>query len=99
MTIEHLPAPPPPEQVAAALERDGVAVVDRLVAPDVMDRVRSELQPYLDATAPGPDEFSGGNTRRTGGLVAPSATCRELVMHPLVLGTIGNVLKHLTRFQ
>jgi ectoine hydroxylase-related dioxygenase (phytanoyl-CoA dioxygenase family) len=99
MTIEHLPASATPEQVAAAIERAGVAVVERLVAPDVMDRVRSELQPYLDATAAGPDEFSGRNTRRTGGLVARSATCRELVMHPLVLGTIGNVLKHLTRFQ
>ena len=64
-----------------------------------MDRVRSELQPYLDATAAGTDEFSGRHTRRTGGLVARSATCRELMMHPLVLGTIGNVLKHLTRFQ
>src|SRR5262245_7293977 len=99
MTIEHLPASAAPEQVAAALERDGVAVVDRLVAPDVMDRVRTELQPYLDATAAGPDEFSGRNTRRTGGLVARSATCRELVMHPLVLATVGNLLKHLTRFQ
>jgi len=99
MTIEHLPASATPEQVGAVLERDGVAVVDRLVAPDVMDRVRTELRPYLDATAAGPDEFSGRNTRRTGGLVARSATCRELVMHPLVLGAVGNLLKHLTRFQ
>src|SRR5262245_64218456 len=99
MTIEHLPASAAPEQVGAALERDGVAVVDRLVAPDVMDRVRTELQPYLDATAAGPDEFSGRNTRRTGGLVARSATCRELVMHPLVLGAVGNVLEHLSSFQ
>ncbi len=99
MTIEHLPPSVTAEEIGAVLERDGVAVVDRLVGPDVMDRVRTELQPHLDATAPGPDDFSGRRTRRTGGLVARSATCRDLVMHPLVLGAVGHVLKHLTRFQ
>jgi ectoine hydroxylase-related dioxygenase (phytanoyl-CoA dioxygenase family) len=99
MSIEHLPASATSEQVAAALARDGVAVVDRLAGPDVMDRIRAELQPYLDATAAGPDEFSGRRTRRTGGLVARSATCRDLIMQPLVLGTVGTVLQHMTRFQ
>ncbi len=99
MSIEHLPADSTAEQVAAVLARDGVAVVDHLVAPDVMDRARAELAPWLDATRAGPDEFSGRRTRRTGGLVARSATCRDLVAHPLVLGTVGAVLSHATRFQ
>jgi ectoine hydroxylase-related dioxygenase (phytanoyl-CoA dioxygenase family) len=99
MSIEHLPASAFPEQVAAVLQRDGVAVVDRLVAPEVMDRARAELAPYLEATSTGPDAFSGRRTRRTGGLVARSATCRELIMHPLVLGAVGAVMKHVTRFQ
>jgi ectoine hydroxylase-related dioxygenase (phytanoyl-CoA dioxygenase family) len=99
MSIEHLPASASPEQVAAVIQRDGVAVVDRLVAPEVMDRARAELAPYLEATSTGPDAFSGRRTRRTGGLVARSATCRELIMHPLVLGAVGGVMKHVTRFQ
>jgi ectoine hydroxylase-related dioxygenase (phytanoyl-CoA dioxygenase family) len=99
MSIEHLPASAFPEQVAAVLQRDGVAVVDRLVAPEVLDRARAELAPYLEATSTGPDSFSGRRTRRTGGLVARSATCRELIMHPLVLGAVGAVMKHVTRFQ
>jgi ectoine hydroxylase-related dioxygenase (phytanoyl-CoA dioxygenase family) len=99
MSIEHLPASASPEQVAAVLQRDGVAVVDRLVAPEVMDRARAELAPYLEATSAGPDAFSGRRTRRTGGLVARSATCRELIMHPLVLGAVGAVMKQVTRFQ
>ena len=99
MSIEHLSASATPEQVSAVLDRDGVVVVDRLVAPGVMDRVRAELHPYFEATAFGPDEFSGRRTRRTGGLVARSATCRELIMNPLVLGTVGDVMKHVTRFQ
>ena len=99
MSVEHLPATVTGDDVAAVLARDGVAVVDRLVAPEVMDRARAELRPYLDATAPGPDEFSGRRTRRTGGLIARSATCRELVMHPLVLATVRVALAHVTSFQ
>jgi ectoine hydroxylase-related dioxygenase (phytanoyl-CoA dioxygenase family) len=99
MSIEHLPAAASPEQVAAVLARDGVAVVDCLMAPEVMDRARAELAPYVAATSVGPDDFSGRRTRRTGGLVARSATCRELIMNPLVLGAVGAVMAHVTRFQ
>src|SRR5262249_41913567 len=99
MSIEHLPTSATAEQVGAALARDGVVVVDRLVGTDVIERAADELAPYLAATRFGTDDFSGKRTRRTGGLVARSATCRELVMHPLVLGAVGNLLEHLSSFQ
>ena len=73
--------------------------MDRLVAPEVMDRAKTELQPYLDATAAGPDDFAGRRTRRTGGLIARSVTCRDLVMHPLVLGALRVALGHVSSFQ
>lgn len=98
-TIEHLTARATGDEVAQALSRDGAVVIDELVAPSVMDAVRTELAPYLDATPCGPDEFSGRHTRRTGGLVARSATCRELVMHPLVLDATRATLKDATSFQ
>jgi ectoine hydroxylase-related dioxygenase (phytanoyl-CoA dioxygenase family) len=99
VTIEHLPATATPEEVTAALARDGVVVVDRLVAPAVMDRVRAELAPHLEATPTGRDGFAGRRTRRTGGLVARSETCRELIQHPLVLGAVRGVLAKATSFQ
>lgn len=99
MGIEHLSAAATAEDVAAALARDGAAIVDRVVSPEIMDHARDELRPWLDATSFGPDDFSGRRTRRTGGLIARSETCRELVMHPLVLGTVGQVLSKGTRFQ
>lgn len=98
-TIEHLTARATGDELAQILARDGVVVVDDLVAPSLMDAVRAELAPYLDATPFGPDDFSGRHTRRTGGLVARSATCRELVMHPLVLDATRAVLKDATSFQ
>ncbi|RIL07072.1 MAG: phytanoyl-CoA dioxygenase, partial [Proteobacteria bacterium] len=99
MPIERFSADATPEALAAALARDGVAIVERLVAPAVMDRARHEIAPFLDATAPGSDAFAGTRTRRTGALIARSPTCRELVMHPLVRATVGRVLAKATSFQ
>jgi ectoine hydroxylase-related dioxygenase (phytanoyl-CoA dioxygenase family) len=99
MSVTHLPATATADEVGLVLARDGAAIVDRLVDPAVMDRVREELAPHLDATTTGPDAFSGTRTRRTGGLVARSVTCRDLVMHPLVLGAVGHVLADATNFQ
>ena len=99
MSIEHLPATARPSDVVAALRRDGAVIVDRVVAPAVLDRAREELAPWLEATPFGPDRFAGRRTRRTGGLVARSPTCRELVMHPLVLDATRDLLEGATSFQ
>ncbi len=99
MKIEHLSESVSPEAVAEILKRDGAVIVDRLVSPQTMDKAAAELQPWFDATPLGPDEFSGRRTKRTGGLVARSAQCREFVMNPLVLGTTAKLLEKATSFQ
>lgn len=99
MAIEHLSPTAGPEQAAKALARDGCVVIDGLAAPETLARVRGELAPWIEATAPGVDSFSGHTTRRTGGLIARSETVRELLQDPLVLGTVGRVLSHATNFQ
>jgi hypothetical protein len=99
MTVEHLPPTTGGEDVAAALDRDGVVIVDELAEPATLDRIHEELRPHLAATPVGPDDFSGRDTRRTGGLIARSPTARDLVMHPTVLGTVGTALDHATGFR
>jgi ectoine hydroxylase-related dioxygenase (phytanoyl-CoA dioxygenase family) len=99
MGVTHLPPSATEDETAAVLERDGTVIVDGVAPPAMMDRVRAELEPYLERTAPGRDDFAGRRTRRTGGLIARSVACRDLVMHPLVLGTVGRVLAHATTFQ
>jgi hypothetical protein len=99
MPIPRLAATASGQEVAEALGREGCAVVERLVPPALLDQARAELGPHLDATPVGTDDFMGHRTRRTGGLVARSATCRELVMHPLVLDAVHGVLGHATSFQ
>jgi Phytanoyl-CoA dioxygenase (PhyH) len=98
MAVEHLPASAAPADVSAVLRRDGCAVVDRLVARSVMERVHAELEPWLARTPTG-DDFGGRCTRRTGGLVARSPSSRDLVMNPLVLGAVKDVLGHATSFH
>ncbi len=65
----------------------------------LLERIESELRPFLEATPTGPDDFSGQLTRRTGSLIARSAACRDLVMHPLALGAARAFLGHATNIQ
>ena len=64
----------------------------------MLDQINAELEPYMAETPYG-DEFSGHQTRRTGGLIARSPASRALVMHPTVTGAVGSVLGHVTTFQ
>src|SRR4029079_2348086 len=86
------PADAPLEEVEAALREAGCVVVERLVAEELMDRVDAEVEPFVQATAFGGDEFAGQRTRRTGSLLARSRSFRELAAHPIVLGTLDRVL-------
>ncbi len=99
MSVEHFSPDAGPEQIAAILARDGCAIVDRLASRDQLERVSAEMAPYIDATPGGIDPFSGRDTRRTGALIARSPAARELVMQPLVLGTVGAALAHAKNFQ
>ena len=99
MPIPRLPSTASGDEVAAALAAEGCAVVERVVPPALLDQARAELAPWREATPAGSDDFSGRRTRRTGGLIARSATCRDLVMHPLVIGAVGKVLSHVASFQ
>jgi hypothetical protein len=97
--ITRLAGSASPEEVAAAVGRDGAVVVEGVASDDLLNRIGAELRPYLDATPTGPDDFSGNLTRRTGSLIARSPACRELVMHPLALGTARTFLGHATNIQ
>ncbi|HSJ96223.1 MAG TPA: phytanoyl-CoA dioxygenase family protein [Myxococcota bacterium] len=99
MAVPRLAADCSAEDVAAALAEQGCAIVERLVDPALLARAQTELQPWLDATRPGPDGFAGRRTRRTGALLARSETCRELVMHPLALGAVRAALPHASSVQ
>jgi hypothetical protein len=99
MPVKHLPPDTIPKVVSEIVKEEGAAIVDGMASSDLMNSIEAELRPHLDATPLGPDDFSGVLTRRTGSLIARSPSARQLVMHPLALGTTGELLAHATNFQ
>jgi hypothetical protein len=91
--LQHLKADTPPEEIARLLDGDGALILDDVLTPAEVDRVAAEIGPYVNATAPGRDMFTGYQTTRTGALVARSPACRELVMHPAILAACDVFLK------
>ena len=97
--VAHLPPDASPEQVAETLARDGALVIDGLDAEGRLARVAEEMKSFVEATAQGPDEFTGKHTRRTGGLLARSPASHAVVQDPLILGTVKQVLSHALNFH
>jgi len=97
--LTHFPSTVSPDEVSDHLRRHGYAIVDDLASADVMDRLEREVAPYVEASDAGRDEYDGRFTRRTGALIARCPAARELVMHPLVVGTVRHFLAHATAVQ
>lgn len=91
--LQRLSAASDPEKLAQALRDDGAAIVEDVLDAAALDRLKSEIMPYVEATEPGRDDFTGRKTTRTGALVARSEACRDLVMHDLILGGANAFLK------
>lgn len=78
--------------VSAALRDHGAVIIERLLDEAQCDRLSAELQPWLDATPMGADDFSGVTTRRTGALLTRCPSSADLVAHPLVLDVVDRTL-------
>ena len=86
MPLTRLPATTDAETISAALQRDGAAILENVLDAGQLESVRADLEPHINRTPMGADDFTGRKTQRTGALVARCPTCRPLVMHPAILG-------------
>jgi len=91
--LAHLPADAATAEIVAVLERDGALILDDVLPAADVDALVAELRPYVEATAPGRDSFTGARTTRTGALVARSPLTRPLVMDARILALCDAVLK------
>lgn len=90
--IERLAASATSDEIRKVVERDGAAILENVLGPAEVDRVEAEIAPFVQATKPGRDAFTGFKTTRTGALIARSPACRELVTHPQILETASGFL-------
>jgi ectoine hydroxylase-related dioxygenase (phytanoyl-CoA dioxygenase family) len=97
--VRHLPADAAIADITAVLRSDGAVVIDEVVGRDVVDRALEELRPFIEATPYSGDDFGGRRTKRTGALIARSATARGLVMDPLIRDVVRDILGHATNHQ
>jgi ectoine hydroxylase-related dioxygenase (phytanoyl-CoA dioxygenase family) len=97
--LTHLAADTDPRVIAGHLRQWGYAIVDDVVSDDVMDRLDAEAAEYIAASAHGRDVYDGTFTRRTGMLIARCPTARQLVIHPVAVGTVKAFLAHATAVQ
>lgn len=99
-TLRQFSPDTPSNTLLDVLKTDGAFILrDAMSGPEV-DALYAELKPYIDATAPGRDGFTGTRTTRTGALVARSPRTRALVQNPAVLALCDGFLKpHCERYH
>ena len=99
MSVVHLPATAGIDEIHEVLQRDAALIIDDLATAEQVEAVTTEMAPYVEATPPGSDDFSGRNTRRTGALIARSPSSHALIQHPTVLGVAERLLHRAQSFQ
>jgi len=83
--LTTLPNTATKEEILSIINRDGAVIVKDVLSGAEVEQVLNETMPYIDATTPGSDQFSGEKTTRTGALVARSPACRDLVTNASVV--------------
>lgn len=74
-----------PAVILAALERDGAAIIRDQLPVTRRRPLVEQLQPFIQRTPFGNDDFTGRATQRTGALVARTPLCRDLVVDPVIV--------------
>jgi len=80
------------EELLACINKDGALILEGLLDDKDISQFRKELDPYMDATEVGGDDFTGRATTRTGALIARSTKAREMVMNPKVIEAANQFL-------
>ena len=91
--LRRFPATAKFDDIWEAYERDGAVIVEDMLSPETLAKLRDETEASFRATAPGTAaddadvaEFWGGNTKRFTRLAARSRTFLDRVLvHPLLL--------------
>ncbi len=101
MSLEHVSADAPPDEIVEVLGEDGGVIVEGLLDPDLLARFNAELDPLLAADPPDPSRFInaavawffGDQTRHVTGVAGKSPVfANEVLTHPVYLAVCDAVL-------
>ena len=82
--VKHVSIDTPIEEILQILDDDAGLIIDNFLDEDGLERIKSDLKPYLNVTKNGQDEFTGYETKRVGALMARSKTCQDLALDPFI---------------
>ncbi len=71
---------------------DGFTVMEKLINDELIQRIRDELNPYLQREKMGRNNFEGEHTERVYALLAKSPSMAELIEHPTILAIVDELL-------
>lgn len=83
------------EDIVQAVRHDGYAIIEGLISPDDVERLKQDLQPSLDAVDVGNEDFWGHHTKRFGALIGKSEMARQMLVAPKVLAVADAILLEL----
>ena len=82
--VKHVSIDTPIEEILQILEDDAGLIIHNFLDEDGLERIKSDLKPYLNVTKNGQDEFTGYKTKRVGALMARSKTCQDLALNTFI---------------
>lgn len=92
--LATLPATTTVDGIVDAIYRDGGVIVKDFLTATQLTELRRQLEPILDDTSYGEDEFfAGTQTRRAGGLFGRIDLMPEIALHPLYYGAARSILQ------
>jgi ectoine hydroxylase-related dioxygenase (phytanoyl-CoA dioxygenase family) len=94
VTLPRLPADAKADDVLAALDEQGCAVVEDVLSPAEVDALVAELERLLTATPTGRNAFEGFQTQRVYNLFGKSRAYDGVALHPLMRGVLDGLLAH-----
>ncbi len=71
---------------------DGYTVIEQLIPGQLLQRIRSELEPYLQREKMGRNNFEGERSERVYALLAKSPAMAEIIEHPTILAILDRLL-------
>ncbi len=98
--LKHFSSDASTDHMLEAIRSDGAIIIDNMMDPATVEALRTETDPYMDATDNGQDDFTGRLTTRTGGLISRSQGVCDLVENKTILALCGGfLLNYCERYQ
>lgn len=75
-----------------AIRDQGYTIIEQLLTPDEMQRVRAALEPWIQGKLMGRNNFEGEHTERVYALLAKHPDFALIVEHPVILDILDQLL-------